>query len=628
MQIQRIIVENFRSFKHEQVLEFGDRPGLYHLTGTNKLERQLGANGAGKSTIWEALIWCFYGKTSRGLRGPSVINWEAGSACMVTVDFMLKDKQYSLTRVQNPNSLILSHDGKDEPQKQEQVEDLLGLQFTEFLSSIVFGQFKTFFFDLTPAEKLRVFSESMRLDAWLEASDRAAAASKEHEKIVSDFKLKVVEVSGRLSTAESDLDRMEKAQADFETAREASIQSFLSEAETFDSEASAARVKLEEVRRVETTKKDPEPLERELLSLSKEVKDLREKRGALHMESAAIDAKLGEQNSQREKIQKSIETGVCSMCGRKPDARHIELELAKVNSARSDLEQAFSRLKNQITPLDTSISEKESRMLEVDRALSEIRAQVRTNAEPIRRLEHEINVKTTQAKVKRELAEAKKKEPNFTSMAVESKKAQIEKDLSILEVAREKLAAAEVELDRVAFWKKGFKDLRLWLINTSLTQLEVEVNNALAQLGMTGWVIKFDVEKENTSGGISKGFHVLVTSPGSENAIAWESWSGGETQRLKIAGEIGLANLIRAHSGVSANIEVWDEPTAHLSVEGVDDLLRFFDERARSSGVQVWLVDHRSLDYGGFAGQVVVEKDHRGSLLASVLPQRDHAKSE
>lgn len=169
--------------------------------------------------------------------------------------------------------------------------------------------------------------------------------------------------------------------------------------------------------------------------------------------------------------------------------------------------------------------------------------------------------------------------------------------------------------DHSLYWVKGFKDVRLWVIEQALKELEVEVNNALVMLGLKGWKIRFDVERETKSGGVSRGFSVFISSPRSPDSVVWEAWSGGETQRLKIAGAIGLSNLIASRNAIKPSLEVWDEPTQHLNATGVEDLLGFFRDRAESTGRQIFLVDHRSLDQGLFDGEYRVTKTRKGSTI-------------
>ena len=178
-----------------------------------------------------------------------------------------------------------------------------------------------------------------------------------------------------------------------------------------------------------------------------------------------------------------------------------------------------------------------------------------------------------------------------------------------------RLRKLRVAAERVRYWVKGFRDLRLWLVEHSLAQLEVEANAALHALGLEGWRVQFDVEKETKAGGVSRGFTVSVESPDSDGAVPWGAWSGGESQRLRIACAVGLSNLILAQRGAAFDLEMWDEPSSWLTEEGVDSLLRLLADRARETGRRVLVADHRALGFGGFSRTLRVEKGKGGSIV-------------
>jgi DNA repair exonuclease SbcCD ATPase subunit len=166
----------------------------------------------------------------------------------------------------------------------------------------------------------------------------------------------------------------------------------------------------------------------------------------------------------------------------------------------------------------------------------------------------------------------------------------------------------------VSYWATtGFKLIRLREIDTALCQLELEVNNNLAALGLTDYRVEFDVERENKAGGVTRGFVVLIYVPG-EGAVTWEEFSGGEVQRLRLAGDLGLANLILQRAGLSGQIEIYDEPSEHMSEEGLLDLAETLDSRAMTTGKRILMVDHRLIDYN-FAGRITAVKDKNGSRL-------------
>ena len=169
-------------------------------------------------------------------------------------------------------------------------------------------------------------------------------------------------------------------------------------------------------------------------------------------------------------------------------------------------------------------------------------------------------------------------------------------------------------------WIRWFKEIRLSEIAHALNELEIEVNSQVNDAGLIDWELRFAVDQETKSGSISRGFSVTVISPHNPKPVPWEAWSGGEGQRLRLAAQQGLANLIRSRSGTSLDLEVWDEPTQWMSHQGVVDLLDSLKARAREERRQIWIVDHRSLGYGGFDGSIGAVKTKNGTHFEQTTP--------
>jgi ABC-type transport system involved in cytochrome bd biosynthesis fused ATPase/permease subunit len=70
-----------------------------------------------------------------------------------------------------------------------------------------------------------------------------------------------------------------------------------------------------------------------------------------------------------------------------------------------------------------------------------------------------------------------------------------------------------------------------------------------------------------------------------------------------------------ARAGLSTNIEWLDEPTKHLSDEGVEDLLELLKERAVETGRSIYFVDHHLLDKGLFNSTIFIEKNENCSRI-------------
>jgi DNA repair exonuclease SbcCD ATPase subunit len=165
-------------------------------------------------------------------------------------------------------------------------------------------------------------------------------------------------------------------------------------------------------------------------------------------------------------------------------------------------------------------------------------------------------------------------------------------------------------------WVTGFKEIRLREIASALSELEVEVNSAVVALGLNDWSLEFAVDRELKGGTVQRGFNVTVRAPDAKDKpVPWEAWSGGEKQRLRIAGNAGLSDLVRARTGCGLQLEVWDEPTNGLSPEGKTDLFEYLAERARNEARIIILLDHQAHDFGGFAGTCTIIKTPSGSRI-------------
>ena len=153
------------------------------------------------------------------------------------------------------------------------------------------------------------------------------------------------------------------------------------------------------------------------------------------------------------------------------------------------------------------------------------------------------------------------------------------------------------------------------LIQESLAQLTLECNEVLFQMGLQDWFVSFDVERETKSGGINKNFTVMVQAPQMKDPVPWEVWSGGESQRLRLAVSMGFANLVSSRLGVQPNVEFWDEPSTWMTESGIQDMLTVLAERAERYRKVILLADHRALDFGGFVGVINIIKDRGGSRI-------------
>lgn len=627
MQLLELKIQGFKSFDEQQVIDFsGNQAGLYLLTGENQAEPDLGANGAGKSTVLDALVWVLYDQTTRKLKAKNIKNWYGKNKVSVSLKFISRhDKEIELTRTWQPNSLKWIVDGTDlATVTQAELEEEIGLNFDTFTSSLMVPQFATMFFDEKPTAQAQIFTEILDLDEWLSYSDSAKNNANYNKTLLADVEEEIATCDGKLQAWE-ELDYEEDVNA-WEEDRTKRIREASSNLPILKTDAKKA------AKEASKYDDDLENLQRklsELVTVSSEIKqdisEVEHDKKEAEIEARRVEDTIVKLRAEINIIERDIKKfekleGTCSSCKQPIDEKHkeheieklddkIEALLDKVESKNSELQKADKK----VSSFDDELSDLDAEMRELDEEYDTIRE----SKSGLELSQSKAKSKAQQLSKEIRLAEGRKsaiegEENPFISKKKDTDKriANVKARLADLERDAEKLRKV---LAQFTYWTKSFKDVRLFLISEALTQLEVEVNRNLVKLGMAGWSITFDVESAKADGTLKKGFNILIKSPSNKEAVPWQSWSGGETQRLRIAGITGLTNLILNRKGIIANCEFWDEPTNGINAKGVTNLLSTLRDHARESNRQVWLIDHRSLSQGDFKKKITVVKDSEGS---------------
>lgn len=156
MEIKQLRIRNFMSLGSA---DLGlDSRGLVLIQGSNLDDTSAKSNGAGKSSIPDAISWCLYGETARGESGDAIVNREEGANTEVEITLVDGDDEFVVGRYRKhkdyKNRLTLSKtvrnasgsydsvgmtDGTDKL-TQIKIDRLLGCPLDVFTSAIYAGQ--------------------------------------------------------------------------------------------------------------------------------------------------------------------------------------------------------------------------------------------------------------------------------------------------------------------------------------------------------------------------------------------------------------------------------------------------------------------------------------------------------
>lgn len=212
-----LTIQGFKSYDKEQTFSFDGR-SLFAIVGPI---------GSGKSTILDAIVFALYGKTPRLERDTKKLINSACDEARVQLVFESDGVSWEVSRAlrtkgQPPN--ILRRYGEDAVESSgaaavtDRVQELLGLDFDAFCSSVVLpqGEFDRFL-GATPGVRSRVLKGIFRLERVDELRDAARRHAAQMTGLVSGLE-------SELASLLTDPAIVERLMLDLQAARDLAIQ--------------------------------------------------------------------------------------------------------------------------------------------------------------------------------------------------------------------------------------------------------------------------------------------------------------------------------------------------------------------------------------------------------------------
>jgi DNA repair exonuclease SbcCD ATPase subunit len=581
--VSNLSIQGFRSFVNEASVDLSSSLGLKLVSGENQVEPSLGANGAGKSSVFDALCFALYGSSVKGLRASDLISYGKQSTS-VSVKLAVDEEQYLVTRTSPPNRISVN----GEQVEQEEIDRLVCLSRPQFLHSVLFGQAVPLFIDLPVPQRGDILDSVLNLELWMQAAKKAAASFQDRDRELRDLQSVIANLQGQIQGL-PDIAELTTWKQKWERERRTRVRELTTQLKALKAELK------ETAPRVEFDSSIVDDAKRLLDAQRKRVSVYQEEGGALRAKKDQIEEKLDFLHCYDE----------CPSCGQQiteefADQHHAELlkeEKAAVD-ALNQWSDKLTRARQRERTLEEEwrVTQRQLERQRLDRALAEAKA--KSKQSEIENLERQIESVTAETNPYSEMR----------ANAVANKE-RLESELAGKQGEHE---AKVTELAGLNYWRDGFKKVRLFCLDNVLQELEVETRNSLLALGLIDWKIDFKTATETKSGTVKLGVQVNVKPP-KHKSTKFDVLSGGEGQRARLAGSLGLANLVQRWAGVRYGFEVFDEPTAWLSPEGVENLLECLSYRADSQNKSIWVCDHRALLHSSFAETYMVTKDAQGS---------------
>jgi len=605
---QYIWITNFLSYRGDHEFNFDDfQIGMHFIRGRNETNKRLDSNDAGKSSLLGALSWALYGKTPAGQKNQEVKPWSGETNTSVVVGIKIDDKKHKIERSIGPNALKID----EKTCNQEAIDNLLRLNYEVFLHTVLLGQGKPLFFDLEPKAKMDLFGTVLDLDRWDRrsklASEKTAELENEHITLSSDLRSTNMSLDGVVKNFDAVSEKSKSWSSDQQN--------------KIDDAKSSLEKSRKEYERVRKIREDADlkydGAEVELKALRDEAEKLSIEVLELTKKADLVGYEVLKRDHDRltDDLRKFGKGNDCPTCGQPIKGTNFHKHKAKLLNQIADLSDKMAPIKKQIDQTQAKVNAKAELLIKQ-------REHMKKFEKKSEEAEHTSRIaKTDEARLEASIGSLKallKSLDDETNPYREQisqlrrQKSQLEGKLKDIDKS---MSSIENRIGHTKFWVKGFKDIKLYIINDVVHELEITTNAMLPDVGLDGWKVKYDVERETKSGNVQRSLNVAIASPGSPVAVPWHSWGGGVGQRLRLISALALSEVLLNHAGVQPDLEILDEPTRSLSVPGVRDLCEYLAWRADNLGKVALLIDHKAIESSRFSSVITIVKDKNGSHI-------------
>lgn len=592
IKIISVEIQNFLSIREQEIKL---RQGLFLITGEN--QDQFGSNGAGKSTIIEAIVWGLYGKTVRGT--DEVMNRLGDGDCKVKIKMKTRGITYEVVRVKSRKrvtSVSLFSGGEDislgtNIATQAMIESkILVKDYNTFISSNVFTSNSKSYCDMTDKEAKKFFSSVFNLN-WFE---KMASMAKEYVRKADNEILKhrsALETYKNLK-AGNEIKLAELSKVD--------LSDLKIELKCIQNESASHSKMMEQYKSGVLDNFHQEYAKLQELKLSKMDEAFKVLK-VFDVDYENLNGKRQRLNEERSRVKSSIEllvsrtsNNLCKRCGYPSTITQDEYEEAT---------KKLGILRQQEKKFDTEIRE----LLHQIEKLNESRQQTK-DFYAAEDLKHQAKLK--ESKDKYDLSKGQYDEYQKTYGELQSKETEVRRKLdqhqdavkfvenAILDITeREAKSAKSLEetqskKERLEIVEKGFDrgGMPSIIMDLFTKPLNKMVNDNLKKLGVKSFVVDFSVKKELKSGEVRDSFNISVIDLETKRKTSYSNFSGGEKKRIDVAIIISLLDLSIKNSDIS--ILVLDEIIEATDIEGATAIVSMLEDVAESR--TVFLITHNN----------------------------------
>ena len=529
----------------------------------------IGTNGAGKSTVLDALTFVLFNKPFRKVNKPQLANSVNERDCLVEIEFSVNNRNYIVRRGIKPaifdivvNGVELHKEADDRAMQRILEESILKVNYKSFTQIVILGS-STFvpFMQLTTANRREVIEDLLDIRIFSAMNNIVKDKIREKKEQIKSLEFK-----------KQTLKEKEKMQKDFieelENRGNANINANQEKIAKLDAEVG---VYMTEIAKTEEDIFKFTKEQEEVIGAGDKLAKLNNLKGKISQKVTAItkEHKFFTENTVCPTCTQDIEESF--RLNRITDAQNKAKELQKgyqdleeTIKFEQERERQFTVLSKEITKLNHEISQNNTR--------------ISLNQRQIRDLENEIQTITQ----------------NLANRNTEHEK--LEEFQTNLQKTFEDLAKKKEEVVHYDFAYSLLRDdgVKTKIIKKYLPFINQQVNRYLQ---MMDFYINFHLDEE---------FNETVKSPIHED-FSYSSFSEGEKMRIDLALLFTWREVARVKNSVNTNLLIMDEVfDSSLDGFGTDEFLKII--RYVIKDANIFVISHKSELHDKFENVIKFDK--------------------
>jgi len=539
----------------------------------------IGTNGAGKSTILDALTFSLFNKPFRKINKSQLLNTTNEKDCVVEIEFNVNNREYLVRRGMKPNVFDIEVNGKplhkeaDDRANQKILEEsILKVNYKSFTQIVILGS-STFvpFMQLTSSNRREVIEDLLDIRIFSAMNNLIKDNIRTQKEQIKSLELKKQTLKEKENMQREFIEELEDRGNANINASKKKITNLDNEVGVYMKENDSTNQQVEELTKLQT----------DLVDAGKKLVKLNNLKGKISQKVSTItkEHKFFTENTECPTCGQTIEeefrlNRIDDVQTKAKELKNGYEELEKTIEFEQERERQFNALSQEITKLTHGISQNNTR--------------ISLNQRQIRDLEHEIQTITS----------------NLQNRNTEHEK--LEEFRQNLQKTFEYLAQKKQEIVYYDFAYSLLKDdgVKTKIIKKYLPFINQQVNRYLQ---MMDFYINFHLDEE---------FKETVKSPIHED-FSYSSFSEGEKMRIDLALLFTWREVARVKNSVNTNLLIMDEVfDSSLDGFGTEEFLKII--RYVIKDANIFIISHKTDLHDKFESVIKFDKVKGFSRIVSV----------